>query len=405
MIVDVKQVDLGPGYGDPLYLDSSDFIEISGCPACAAVDAQTQLAVAEGHSTVGLAVARCEQCTHAYSSRRPNDDWFAKYYQQDWDTGVTSRGSRVEQVRNQLRRSTPLRRARDASLGLIGRRESNLHDARTLTLLTGVAPGASHFDRLPERAKLLEVGAGYGYTLSMLQRAGFDCYGTEASPYRVGVCRAKGLRVEQTGIDSFDAVAPCGPFDVVYSAHVFEHLTDVAAILGRLVELIAPGGVLYIEVPNGPVVENLLHRTHVPVHAHFFSAASLGALLERHGLGVVRVLSDANLHVIAKKGFDPPAPLAGGASTAESFLPGRVEFARARGPVSYEYDHYHVDIRDDTGSIYSRPDAYGITRLRRPDADRLVNRFVISRRDEPTPEWPLRMIHDHPTAPIWVKRQ
>lgn len=41
-----------------------------------------------------------------------------------------------------------------------------------------------------------------------------------------------------------------GPFDIIFSTFVFEHVTDPAAVLARCLELLAPGGSLFLFCPR-----------------------------------------------------------------------------------------------------------------------------------------------------------
>jgi SAM-dependent methyltransferase len=114
-------------------------------------------------------------------------------------------------------------------------------------------------------------------------------------------------------------------FDVITAFQVFEHLPDPPAALNTLVRFLAPGGLLLIEVPNIATWSVRLlgprHRHFVPDHLYFFSARTLGRLLQQAGLEIVesyyprRRMSVRHL-LTAWGGRLLPGPLARGAAQA-----------------------------------------------------------------------------------------
>lgn len=108
-------------------------------------------------------------------------------------------------------------------------------------------------------------------------------------------------------------------FDVVAMFHVLEHLPSPTTALMNLHSLLAPGGVLFLEVPNAvdrarlrQPVEGFLR----PIHLYNFTWGSLLGLLKRTGF--MPLMEDRSVGtrclVVAKKvGEVPPAaPLSSG---------------------------------------------------------------------------------------------
>lgn len=82
-----------------------------------------------------------------------------------------------------------------------------------------------------------------------------------------------------------------GQFDLVLAMHVLEHDDDPAALLARLIALLAPGGTLVIEVPNvacfgASLFGRFWDAWYLPFHRVHFSRRSLVATLEGGGLQV-----------------------------------------------------------------------------------------------------------------------
>jgi 2-polyprenyl-3-methyl-5-hydroxy-6-metoxy-1,4-benzoquinol methylase len=395
----VRGATMSAAYGAPTFLEDSDLDVLDACPVCCDGESQRLISMSKGTDGEGLALSWCASCTHCYLSRRPSVAWFARYYDDEWDTGRHALDA--PSIQDRVRRLPGVTGAAAARRAWRDGASVTTRDATIMSMLSALGQPAG----LQRGAKVLEVGVGYGYTLALLQRLGFDAYGTEASRRRVDVCRSKGLKVEHTGIDDFDAVARHGPFDIIYSAHVFEHLTDLGRIMGRLSALVSPGGAIYVEVPHGPVAENLLHRTHVPVHTHLFSAQSMTTLLEGHGFGVVRILADMNLHVVARKGVPSTLSAVSVDAQPDQLATGWAALSESSRRAVYEYDHFHVRIRDETdGAVtYDRPPSYAVTPVCEPGTGSLVNRFVLER-DGAGSDWPVIFLHDSPRPPAWVKR-
>lgn len=93
---------------------------------------------------------------------------------------------------------------------------------------------------------LLEIGSSWGYFLHQARAKGFEAMGVEISTPR------REYGVSRLGVDivsSLEHVA-ARDFDVIFSAHVLEHFTDLSSIFGHLFNLLKPGGHLVVEVPH-----------------------------------------------------------------------------------------------------------------------------------------------------------
>src|SRR4029078_5549256 len=90
-----------------------------------------------------------------------------------------------------------------------------------------------------------------------------------------------------SGAPARRAIAAQGRCDVVLVVHVLEHTADPDELIRSVRDVIAPGGLLVLEVPNE--WEREVRTTNNAPHICFFERASLGAFLERRG-GQVRAL-------------------------------------------------------------------------------------------------------------------
>ena len=136
--------------------------------------------------------------------------------------------------------------------------------------------------------RMLDVGCWTGSFLAAAQRRGWEVEGIEPSTWAAGRARERGVTVHEGELA--DAGLAPGSFDAIVSCDVLEHLADPDAAVGRFAELLAPGGVLYLTVPDaGSRLARLMGRRWwavVPMHLQYFSRGSMRVLLARHGFEV-----------------------------------------------------------------------------------------------------------------------
>lgn len=98
------------------------------------------------------------------------------------------------------------------------------------------------------RGDLLEVGAASGAFLSAAEAAGFAVTGVEPADVTAAKGRDKGLDL-RTGTLG-DIHESGATFDVVCAWHVLEHLPEPRTAAGQLLDLLRPGGWVFLELPN-----------------------------------------------------------------------------------------------------------------------------------------------------------
>jgi 2-polyprenyl-3-methyl-5-hydroxy-6-metoxy-1,4-benzoquinol methylase len=143
---------------------------------------------------------------------------------------------------------------------------------------------------VPPKGRLLDYGCGKGGFLARFHRRfpGWELTGLDVSErYRPFVEAVTGPgRFHACPLAGVPAVE--GPFDLVTMFFVAEHLVDPQTTLRAVAALLAPGGLLYLAVPN--VLVNSIDAF-LADHLSHFSAPSLTVLLHRAGLRPV-VLSE-----------------------------------------------------------------------------------------------------------------
>lgn len=134
--------------------------------------------------------------------------------------------------------------------------------------------------------RLLDLGCWVGFLLDEARARGWSTVGVEPSAFAAAFAREH-LGLEVRPGDLFTASLEPGSFDAVVLGDVIEHLPDPGRALERIASLTAPGGVLYLTLPDaGSRVARVLGArwwSVIPTHVQYFTRASLGRLLARHG--------------------------------------------------------------------------------------------------------------------------
>ena len=229
----------------------------TACPMCAGnelvreqtVQDFTQLKPGYFH------LSRCRSCGHIFQNPRLNSAGLEFYYR-DFYTGAGE-----ETVRGCLASMTGYYRAR-------ARMIKGHHQPR----------------------RWLDVGSGYGHfcrtARELWKETKFHVLDVSAS-----IKRAEDLGwAERAYVGSFLDLAPHleGPYDVVSMFHYLEHTPDPLAELRAAASVVAPNGLLMIEVPDPDSIgRRLLGRFwpswFAPQHLHFFPPRNMEGYLRESG--------------------------------------------------------------------------------------------------------------------------
>jgi len=151
-------------------------------------------------------------------------------------------------------------------------------------------------DLLEERCgrpgTLLEVGCSYGHFLAEARDRGWSVQGVELSESAVGFGRAVlGLSIEQGRISDLKE-RDSSTFDAIAAWHVLEHDPLPRHFLETAFDLLRPGGILALRVPNlGSLVAKLSgpdwQWLSPPEHVCMYTRETLSLLLEQTGFEIV----------------------------------------------------------------------------------------------------------------------
>lgn len=157
----------------------------------------------------------------------------------------------------------------------------------------------TRLDALANGRRLLDVGVGTGLFLHLARTHGFEVTGVELCPDVAAKAQREFDMPVHVG--EFASAALPGGYDVITMGDVLEHSRDPRAFLVRARELLVPGGVLFVAVPNHrslpfmtvdllgriPGGGGFADRLYVPYHLTYFTPTSLVRLVTEVGFDVL----------------------------------------------------------------------------------------------------------------------
>jgi len=213
------------------------------------------------HSVDGFDVIDCELCGFKHIIPIPSEDELRDIYKHDYH--VKDKPLMLE---HQLEDQEWLDSINDARL-------------ETLEKILGKA------------GSFLDIGSGNGFLLNQAKNRGWTVKGIEPSDKAAEYSRSQGLDVVCAVFDQ-ECADRLEKFDVVHLGDVMEHVPSPSAILNLCNQVLRPGGLIAIGVPNEytPVQKILNEDMDVrpwwiapPHHLNYFDKESLEGLLSRHG--------------------------------------------------------------------------------------------------------------------------
>lgn len=144
---------------------------------------------------------------------------------------------------------------------------------------------------------VVDIGAGWGGLVRMLQESGYQCLGVEKNRDEVRYARSCGLPVIEGGLEQVEDKA--GQIEAFTLCAVWEHLVEHGAWLTKVNRLLKPGGVIVTLHPTArlyTLIATLLRLGKVdkpipdfdatfyaPWHTVIFSVAGTKLLAEKYG--------------------------------------------------------------------------------------------------------------------------
>ena len=196
----------------------------------------------------GLQIVGCTNCGFVQTEPVPDvvlTQYYSKYYRQKWPAGA------IEVWRKQSRAQ-----------------------ARSQIEYIEEMLGSCRF------STALDYGTADGELPRLLKARCDLLYATEADPLYFEILEQEPW-LTLLSDDELRSNQYRGRFELVTASHVLEHLPDPGTTLGMFAYLLAPGGILLVDVPNE--VRCLKHGFQADGHLHFFTADHLRLLIDRDG--------------------------------------------------------------------------------------------------------------------------
>ena len=310
----------------------------------------------------------CEQCHFIRLSPRPTVDTIKRHYPEGYGAYVPPPfatqdldGSFKNRARNLIRNSV---------LSTLGYQNEALKGLQKLLRPVFVTLFFKHatygfgefFPRSVPNGRALEVGCGNGNFLSRLKRHGWHVNGVDLSAHAVAAAK------QNFDIDVFhgqldDAPFPAETFDYIHLSHVVEHFFDPLKTMKKVRDLLKPGGIIYIEVPNAASVSVKISKEFwygwdPPRHLFMFTPETLDSLLQKAGLKRIKVRTrmwNSFDWAYAYKQED----VSGKIEPERLSLPLKARFVVAVENIRARVDHFfHPDQGDNILCIAERSDAH-----------------------------------------------
>lgn len=143
--------------------------------------------------------------------------------------------------------------------------------------------------------RYLEIGPWRGVLCSAMKDAGFDVTAIEMNELCVSFLR------EHLGVEAIQSTNPAETmknlkpgFDVIAAWHSLEHLPDPWLVIEHAAQLLAPGGILVLGMPNPEsyefsVLKSAWMHLDAPRHLYFFPIKSLIHFCEKNGLNPLEI--------------------------------------------------------------------------------------------------------------------
>jgi 2-polyprenyl-3-methyl-5-hydroxy-6-metoxy-1,4-benzoquinol methylase len=190
---------------------------------------------------------RCEKCRSQWLDPRPDDASLPAAYDFDYIThraeaGPARSGFLSSLIDGYLARRFRLQR--DGANGL---------GAWLFPLVPPLRMKLDYYGRHLQPGKgrtLLDIGCGSGDFVATAGLMGWNAEGVDPDAAAVAVCRGRGVVVTEGFVEQIEANKQVGYWDAVTMSHCVEHVADPAALLDQVHAMLAPGGEVWLGLPN-----------------------------------------------------------------------------------------------------------------------------------------------------------
>lgn len=237
-------------------------IHYTHCPVCQS-DSLQRIFDVKDYTVSGeeFEVLQCNACTARFTQDVPGQDAIGRYYKsEDYISHTNTSKGLINQLYQRVR-------------------------VRTMKQKAAMVKKYTH---LPS-GQLLDIGCGTGTFLHTMQQEGWQVTGLEPD------ADARAVGKQQYGITSLPSpelfsLKPQS-FNAITLWHVLEHVHALHDYMAQIKALMAPGGVLFVAVPNYTAKDARAYGPYwagydVPRHLYHFSPAAMKVLAQQHELQI-----------------------------------------------------------------------------------------------------------------------
>ncbi|MEA2941557.1 MAG: hypothetical protein QOD09_2086 [Bradyrhizobium sp.] len=255
-------------------------VKNSECAACGSVDAPKQIGLVYDHeyrsTEIEFPMVRCTRCGLVYLDPRPDVSELPRIYPPAYYSYHLTANAPAEN-----------------SQGRASYVQTLFHRRNLKAMRAKLARSGIQLDSFSRPVRILDVGCGVGAQLDLFKALlpSAELHGVDIGELAVERTRARG----HTGyLGRFEEIdLPTDYFDIVYSAHVIEHVDDPKAFLAKCRLVSAANATIIIETPNTDCIEfeSLKGRHwggyHAPRHFYLFNPENMNTMVERIGLKTI----------------------------------------------------------------------------------------------------------------------
>lgn len=148
--------------------------------------------------------------------------------------------------------------------------------------------------------RLIEIGAGCGEYMEIMQQNGVQVFGIEHLKSSVVAGKKRGLAIFEGFVENETYRLPGAPYDAFYTLNFLEHIPNPKSFLKGIAANLAENAYGLVEVPNGDfIIRNQMFSEFMLDHLSYFTKETLSLLLAQSGFEVISCEIIWNEYIIA----------------------------------------------------------------------------------------------------------
>lgn len=153
---------------------------------------------------------------------------------------------------------------------------------------------------------VLDIGCGCGHFMEDAKAAGWSAAGIEPCPPFADECHRRGLTVWKGTFEDYDFKIK---FGAVRMAMVLEHVANPFAVVSKVADVLMPGGVFIVEVPNDGIGNAMQDAAggdwwRSPHHVTYFNRGIIENMIDSVGLRIERMTTSFPMELFLLMGMD-----------------------------------------------------------------------------------------------------